>query len=172
MRFQSSRRVGVVQMMSGPRTSRRSLPSPDPGRRSRLIITSLMLVRVQPPTPPRACLLACSLLMPPFRGPGHDSAKIVGRGSIPLGGTVVVLRRRLGRIWRPKPGSSVRFAGDVLRLVAHPLVGRAGGPPCGVTAAGGISGLVTRRHLTSAPPFAWGLGHERSMTRFLGVAQQ
>ncbi len=55
---------------------------------------------------------------PPFRGTGHDSAKIVGRGSTPLGGTDV-LRRSVwdGAGFQSRLGS-VRFAGGVPRLCA------------------------------------------------------
>ena len=58
------------------------------------------------------------VVSPPFRGSGHDSAKIVGRGSIPLGGTsssYVAVWDGAGLQIRPR---SVRFAGDVLRLFA------------------------------------------------------
>ena len=66
------------------------------------------------PSRRRRCNSGRSFITPPFRGTGHDSAKIVGRGSTPLGGTKV-LRRSVwdGAGFQPR-SSSVRFAGGVL----------------------------------------------------------
>lgn len=73
--------------------------SPGPGRSSMLISPRRCRCDSGHPFPKGRCC-CCT---PPFRGTGHDSAKIVGRGSTPLGGTLGFASLRLGRCRIPTP---------------------------------------------------------------------
>lgn len=91
MRFQSSRRTGVVQQQDTEHSVGRQFA------RVRAVARCLSHLGDAGATP-----ATCSCT-PPFRGTGHDSAKIVGRGSTPLGGTFGLASRRLGRCRIPTP---------------------------------------------------------------------
>lgn len=109
MRFQSSRRTGVVQQQDTEHSVGRHFA------RVRAVARCLSHLGDAGATP-----ATCSCT-PPFRGTGHDSAKIVGRGSTPLGGTFGFASRRLGRCRIPTPAMqrSIRWRRAIsFRLVA------------------------------------------------------
>lgn len=109
-----------------------------------------------------------ALFMPSLRGTRHDSAKIDGGGSNPPGGTRCLhFLRAEGvglpihkpsadhlpghsyvEVWRPDRTPNPIGLGSIPRRRASSVLRR--GPPCGVIAAGVISGLSTRHFLAIA----------------------
>lgn len=57
-----------------------------------------------------------------LRGP--SSLRRFAPTDLPQHSPPAILRHRLGRVWSPKPGSSVRFTGGVLRLIVSGRSGR------------------------------------------------